>query len=670
MCGIAGYVGGFDQNLLDRMSERIAHRGPDDSGSIVLQGSNPAVGLAHRRLSIIDLSEDGRQPMTVDCPECVCTHDLKDADKIWLTYNGELYNYQELRANLERDGHRFRSHSDTEVLLHLYGAYGERMLSRLNGIFAFAIYDGRRGRREGTIESGDLFLARDGFGVKPLYYSDIRDGFLFASELKSILAADGAPSELDPLAIHHYLAYLWAPAPQTPIKNICKLHPGEALVVRHGHIFRNWFFYDLPYGQSRATENETEVARLLDHQLETAVRRQLVADVEIGAFLSGGLDSSAVVAMMRRIDPDRRPLCYSIGFAGQDDMDGDAPDLPYARKVAEHLDVRWRPIEITPDTINHMAQVLYHLDEPQADPSPINVYLISREARLDGIKVLLSGIGGDDIFSGYRRHLALTLEGLWSWLPERFRKVMAEQASDGTGARHRTRWGKHPMLRRLQKVLVHMGLPEEDRLPAYFLWGQEALRQTLYSGDFQNELAGTDTLAPLKKSLKRIPSESEPLNRMLYLEAKHFLTDHNLNYTDKASMAVGVETRVPLLDPDLVALATRIPARMKQKGRTGKSIFKIAMEKSLPRDVIYRPKIGFGAPMRRWVRNELREMVDETLSVQSLKNRGLFDPAAVHRLVRADREGWIDGAYTIFSLVCIELWLRMFLDRKGTMDGL
>jgi asparagine synthase (glutamine-hydrolysing) len=654
MCGIAGFAGSFDPAVLGTMISCVAHRGPDGEGRRVLEpgGERRRVGLAHRRLSIIDLSQDGAQPMGVRCP--CCGSDAREGDPhagLWLTYNGEIYNFAELRRELEGRGHRFSSRTDSEVLLHLYAEQGPAMLGRLNGIFALALYDGRpAGQREGMLP-GDVLVARDGMGVKPLYYAALPEGVLFGSEIKSLLATGRVPRDLDPEAIHYHLAYLWAPSPHTVLAGVRKLRPGYALVLREGAIAREWCHYDLPYGRAPLAGSREEVAAELARQVEAAVDRQMVADVPVGAFLSGGLDSSAVVAMMRRVRPDYRPRCYSIGFRGDEDVEGNPADLPYARRVAAHLDVDLCVLEIEPDAIRHLERMLYHLDEPQADPAPINALLISEQARADGTRVLLSGAG---------RHYALGLERTWSWLPGLLRGGLAAGArwagQGGLGMMDR------PALRRGAKAFAYADLDADRRMASYWWWTGEAVRRTLYTPAFAEATRGVDTAGPLLQSLARIPGETDPLNRMLYLEAKHFLADHNLNYTDKTGMAAGVETRVPLLDRELVDFATRIPSAYKQRGRVGKAIFKQSMEPFLPHDVIYRPKTGFGAPLRGWLHGELRELREDTLGAASLSRRGWFEPRAVARLVEQDRRGEVDAAYTLFAMMCIELWCRMFVD--------
>jgi asparagine synthase (glutamine-hydrolysing) len=661
MCGIAGFQGEFARELLTRMGELIAHRGPDAYGEAVAvcPGLN-TVGFAHRRLSIIDLSVAASQPMTIACRICAAdaTNDLM------LAFNGEIYNFRELRHDLVSRGHSFRSASDSEVLIHLYAAHGPEMVRCLNGIFAFAIYDSRENGRPNGVERGDLFLARDQLGVKPLYHASLPEGFVFSSELKALTNIAGISREIDLIALHQYLAYLWTPAPRTMLGSVKKLEPGHALLVRDGKVARDWSYYNLPYGQSALDDAESSIAIHLREKVAAAVERQLVSDVPVGAFLSGGLDSSAVVAMMKRSQPGNSPACYSIGFGRDQELDGSPADLPYARRAAEHLGVELRTIEVQPDIIRHLDRMLYALDEPQADPAPIMALLIAERARAEGIKVLLSGAGGDDIFSGYRRHAALRSEGIWSRLPKPARTFVAATArrsAAGRGFHPGGHWG-----RRIVKLFEHADLDADERTIAYFWWSGEAMRRSLYSRDFAAAVAAEDTASPLLESLARIPSERDPLNRMLYLETKHFLADHNLNYTDKTGMAAGVEVRVPLLDIDLVEFAARIPSHLKQKGMVGKYIFRKAMERDLPHDIIYREKTGFGAPLRRWLRNELREQVDDTLSTASLKNRGLFSVEAVQSLVAQDRAGRVDGAYTIFALMCFEKWCRMFVDQTAT----
>ncbi|MBI1302804.1 MAG: asparagine synthase (glutamine-hydrolyzing) [Phycisphaera sp.] len=630
MCGIIGYSGSFEPSALRAGVAAIAHRGPDDSG-VFVDGA-AAVGLGHARLSIIDLSPLGHQPMEA----------LGGA--VQLVFNGEIYNYRELRKELEAKGHAFRGHSDTEVILHLYLEEGEKMLPRLNGIFTIAIFDAR---------IGATLVARDALGVKPLYYTASPRGVAFASEIKGLLALAPASRELDVASLHRYLSFLWCPGEGTPLKAVRKLLPGEAMVLRAGNIERRFTWYRLPAFR--------EVARDLDERasvegterfVRAAVQRQMVADVPVGAFLSGGLDSSAVVAFAREISPDLQ--CFTIRQIGGAEQ-GVADDLPYAEAVARHLGVKLHTVEIEASRMaGDIERMIWQLDEPLADPAPLNVLYICELARKNGMKVLLSGAGGDDLFTGYRRHRAVELERWWSWLPEGARRAI-EGATGRLDQRRATS-------RRLAKLFDGAGLSGDARIANYFRWAREDTLLSLYSPSARAELGGATALAPMLDFMKPLPASLPPLERMLALEQRFFLSDHNLPYTDKMSMAVGVEVRVPLLDLELVEFAARIPTHIKQKGAVGKWVFKKAMEPYLPHDVIYRPKSGFGAPLRRWMRDELRPLVGDLLGPDSLRKRGLFDPEAVARLMQANEEGRIDANYTLLSLLSIEIWCRKFVD--------
>ncbi len=622
--------------LLEQMNTRLSHRGPDDSGICVVKGGG--IGLAHNRLSIIDLSPQGHQPMW----------DI--GEQALIVFNGELYNYRELRKELEDSGFSFKSHSDTEVLLNLYLKDGEAMLPKLNGMFTFAIWDARK---------KILFLARDGLGVKPLYYSQTVKGFLFASELKALLLEPTVERTIDPLAIQSYLTFLWCPAPHTILQSIKKVKPGCAMLVHDGKIKKEWQFYDLPYHQTIKPYSVEEAVAYVQEALKTAVSRQMVADVPVGAFLSGGLDSSSVVAFAKEFSTSAKVQCFTIGIKGQElAAEGMTEDLPYAQKVAHHLNVDLHTIFVGPDSVNHLERMIYHMDEPEADPAALNVLFICQLAHEHGIKVLLSGTGGDDIFTGYRRHHALMGEKYWEWLPTIGRSGLKSflQSLPGSG----------PKTRRLQRAFHYADLEGDERIASYFFWTPPDVVEQLCKPLLdQAQERGNPPSSLLVNSLLNLPQHTSKLNRMLYLDTKHFLADHNLNYTDKMSMATGVEVRVPLLDPDLIHLACQLPLEYKQHGFTGKWIFKKSMESYLPLSVIYRPKTGFGAPLRYWLKNQLKPLVDDVLSPASIKRRGLFDPKAIERLIAMDRAGTVDGAYTIFALLCLELWQKIFLEENA-----
>jgi len=594
----------------------------------------------HTRLAILDLSPLGHQPM------------LSDDGRVVLVFNGEIYNFRELRAGLETLGHRFGGGSDTEVVLRLYleaRRYGDRpdigaLLRQLNGVFALALWDADR---------QEMLLARDALGVKPLYLSQGSAGLHFASEIKALPIGE---SSIDHAAIDRYLSFLWCPGEGTPASSVRKLAPGEAIYVSHGAITGRVTWYRLPVFRDnervRSELSEDEAIRGTVTELRQAVHRQMVADVPVGAFLSGGLDSSSVVAFAREVNPDIR--CFTIEVAGQEE-DGMADDLPYARHVAQHLGV---PLEIVRVDASRMAadlpEMVAQLDEPLADPAPLNVLYISRLAREHGMKVLLSGAGGDDLFTGYRRHRALMFEPTWSWLPQTLRAGL-ENVSRGLDQRQ-------PSLRRVAKLFSGASLEGDERLINYFCWVDRRDLRALYSPAFRAALGKGRAEDPMVDFLAGLPPRTDPLERLLALEQRFFLADHNLIYTDKMSMAVGVETRVPFLDLNLVAFAARIPSRYKQRGSAGKWVLKKAMEPHLPREVIYRSKTGFGAPLRRWMRVELRGLLADVLSERRLRERGLFDPAAVQRLMLANDAGKIDASYTLLSLLCIELWCRRFMD--------
>jgi asparagine synthase (glutamine-hydrolysing) len=384
----------------------------------------------------------------------------------------------------------------------------------------------------------------------------------------------------------------------------------------------------------------------------------MVADVPVGAFLSGGLDSSMVAALAKDSVTNGKLQCFTIECSGSASaVEGMVDDLPYAKRAAEHLGVDLHTVHVGPDMANHLEDMIYHLDEPQGDPAPLNVLFISKLAREHGITVLLSGAGGDDIFSGYRRHLALSRERYWNWMPQPARRCLRNLTQRLPLLT--------PSMRRVAKAFQYAHLDGDERLAGYFNWIDPTVVSGLAGPLLKEGLRGREDSNPLIESLSRLPKDTHALNRMLYLEAKHFLADHNLNYTDKMSMAAGVEVRVPLLDLDLVALAAGLPVKFKQNGTSGKWIFKKAAEPFLPRSIINRPKTGFGAPIRRWLRVELKSMVDDVLSKASLTRRGIFDPERVRELVKMDRLGRIDAAYTIFAIICIEVWCRIFLDRGG-----
>jgi asparagine synthase (glutamine-hydrolysing) len=605
------------------MVDRIAHRGPDNqSVEYIKEGE---VGLGHTRLSIIDLSAKSNQP-------------LWDATrKFCITYNGEIYNYQELKRRLVQKGYRFVSDGDSEVLLNLFIEHGVAALNMLNGIFAFAIWN--------SLDK-TLFLARDQLGVKPLYYAETDTGFVFSSEMKSLLCDQSISRDIDAVAISHYLKFLWCPSPQTPLKSVRKLEPGQRLLVADGEIRDCRKYFELPIS-SEPYSTYDQCKDMLNRALHNSVRRQLVSDVDVGAFLSGGLDSSSVVAIASRELGAKNLPCYTIDFEDAD-KEGMHADLPYAKRVAAFLGTPLEVIRVTPNIAEDLPRLVYQLDEPQADLAPLNAWYIADLARRQGIKVLLSGAGGDDLLTGYRRHYAVMQERYWSWWPKPIREILEA----GTRALPKN----NVPLRRIAKAFEYAGWSASDRVSSYFYW----LHPDKVSGLVNANLNGD--VDPIAKSISDLPDSMTRLQKMLYIDIRFFLADHNFNYTDKVSMAEGVEVRVPLVDREMVDVSMRIPDKYKQHGKHGKWIFKKAMEGMLPKDVIYRPKTGFGVPIRSWLKGELRPMVDELLSPTSLNARGLFNSENVATLIAQDRKGAVDATYTVLSLMVIELWCRQFID--------
>lgn len=628
MCGIVGLISKNSNDKIKECSLAIAHRGPNDEG-IYFDGD---LALAHRRLSIQDLSENGHQPM------------ISYDENYIIIFNGEIYNHWEIRNELESK-YQFISQTDTETILYGFIEYGKEIVKKLNGIFAFSIFNK---------QSKELFIVRDHFGVKPLYYYCDNNLFWFSSELKSIspLKFD---NDLDLESIENYLTFLYSPGEKTPFKKVLKLLPGHFLSLNVNN-FQNFTickYYDILFDNSRLNKNEQELIDELENLLTTVVERQLLSDVPVGFFLSGGLDSSCIVALAKKLHPNKKFNCYTIRTNEGHDMDeGFSNDLYYARIVAKHLDVNLIEVESNVDIVNDFDKMIYHLDEPQADPAPLSVLNICLKAREDGQIVLLGGTAGDDLFSGYRRHQALRFEKYINLTPFFLRKFIKFLI-------YKLAVNK-PIIRRLRKLTSDIDKSQLDRLVGYFSWIDNGVLKNLFSTKTKNLNRVYNPLNILKESLKNIPNEKDLLNKILYLEMKFFLTDHNLNYTDKMSMAAGIEVRVPFLDKELVEFSLQIPTNLKMKGITTKYILKKVMEKYLPHEVIYRSKSGFGAPVRKWITGEMNDMIRERLSEQNITRQGVFDYEKVQELINKNKTGSIDASYTIWSLLAISSWIDQF----------
>jgi asparagine synthase (glutamine-hydrolysing) len=643
MCGISGgfYSKEYSHKVVNGVLRR---RGPDGTG--FWTSSDGQLSLAHVRLSIIDPSNAGHQPM------------LTPDKRVVMVFNGEIYNFRELRNELEGDGYRFQGNSDSEVLLNLFARDGTACFRRLNGIFAAAFWEQ---------DTGLLTLVRDPVGVKPLYVAENTEGLVFASEMKGLLRSGAVQPELDSQAVLAHLGFLWSPGRATLVKGLRKVLPGHVIRVKGGRIVSDEPSRALRFHQLPIPSSDTAAANAVGAAVQTAVERQMVSDVPLGAFLSGGLDSSAVAAFAQQhrqkegAGQSGRLQCFSIEVQqGSTASEGFAEDLPYARRVAAHLGVDLHVVQAGKQMMDRLPEMIYLQDEPTPDPAALNTLLISELARSQGIKVLLSGAGGDDIFTGYRRHYALMQERWWAGWPAPLRSGLAGMA------RHLP--VTHPMTRRVGKALQYAGQDADHRLISYFLWSEPTQALDLLHPDFRAGLTTESLYAPMLQTLSDLPAGESSLNRMLYLECKHFLADHNLNYTDKMGMAAGIEVRVPLLDLDLMDLAGSLPLDMKQRGRIGKWIFKKAMEPYLPHDVIYRPKTGFGVPLRHWLQTILKPLVDDVLCEASINSRGVFNSKEVALLRQRDRAGQVDATYTIFSMVCLELWCRQFIDHQFVID--
>lgn len=607
------------------MNEVLVHRGPDACGSYF--DAETGVGLAHRRLSIIDLDSRSSQPMV-------------SADgSMLMTYNGEIYNYQELRNELERDGVAFRTTSDTEVLLEGFRRSGPEFLARLNGIFAAAILD----KREQT-----LYVFRDHFGVKPLYFAETAEGFVFASEMKALLKLNG-DWKIDRAALVRYLTFLWSPGIDTIIESVKRLPPGYIMTVKDGKVASQRSFYDRSRTVLPDCRTVSDAVELVRARLRDAVKRQMVADVEVGAFLSGGVDSTAIVALATE-SANRPPRCFTMRLAGNAEAsDGMGDDYRYARDFARSIGADLNVLEVDADDTTLLDRAIYHLDEPQADPSMLNVMLISKLAADSGLKVLLSGTGGDDIFGGYRRHIAIANEGYWSWLPRILRRGLAGSARSipvGT-----------PALRRIRKAMEYMDLPALDRLVSYYYWFNPKELRTVLSPTF-HDVQMSKINGPM---IDTLGSRNESaLAAALRLEERHFLADHNLLYTDKGGMSAGVEIRVPFLDKDLVEGASGIPVGMKVRGSETKWILKKAVEPFVPKSILTRPKTGFGAPVRYWVRERMAPAISETLLSRNATDLGIFDRGNLQQLIEKNRRGVVDGSYLLFTAYWMQKWFDIF----------
>ena len=638
MCGICGTVGAGDVGRVERMAATLAHRGPDGDGVRDLSGEGLPAVLGHRRLSIIDPTPRGAQPMA-------------DASgRYWITFNGEIYNYRELRDELRAAGVSFSSDCDTEVLLALYAVHGEGMLERINGMYAFGIWDDHK---------RELFLARDRLGVKPLYYT-LEGGVLsFASEVKALLVDRPRPSmRHDVLA--DYLTFLWVPDPDTLFEGIYKLPPGHYARFSGDKLEITQYWdarFDVEDGQS-----DQDWFERVRETVQEAIRQQMVSDVPVGAFLSGGLDSGAVVATMRRhLD---EVSTYTVGFDPEDLAHEPVPDdLGYARMLGGKLGVDYNERILSPDIVELLPKLVWHMDEPVADPAAITTYLICEAAR-EKMTVVLSGMGADEVFAGYPRYLAAKLGRIAHGLPapalRGAQKLLTGRVTMGPPGRLRA------PRRNFLKMLGGIDQPSViDRHLTYTSYYRHEELGALLSDELRAEIGDVQPLWRHRGYAERVAGE-DWLNQLLYIDQKTFLPCLNLTYTDKMSMAASTEVRVPLLDDEVVDLASKVPPGLKLHGRRRKYVLKKSMEGVLPEEVIWRPKAGFGVPLRAWMANDLKPMVDDLLSPATVAERGLFEPAAVRSLIDDNESGHADNSLRIWALLVLEIWQRTFIDESSS----
>ena len=631
MCGICGIVyhdpaRPAPEELVHRMNDSIRHRGPDDSGVYTDRNA----GLGFRRLAIIDLSPAGHQPMS------------NEDGSVWIVFNGEIYNHLDLRKELIQKGHVYHSRTDSETIIHLWEEDGERCVEKLRGMFAFAIWDSNK---------QTLFLARDREGKKPLFYAQLQDRLLFGSEIKTILQDPAFKVSPDLEAIHLYLAYQSVPAPYSAFEGVKKLPPAHTLLYKNGRISLRRY-WKLSYREKRiikTPQDEIALQEEIIERLREAVRIRLMSDVPLGAFLSGGIDSSIIVALMAGL-MDQPVKTFSIGFT-----DEEYNELPYARQVAERYKTEHHEFIVTPDAQAIFPELVWHYNEPFADSSAIPTYYVSKMAR-EYVTVILSGDGGDENFAGYPRYQntgEYSLNGNYRALFHRLFRLngMAQGFANHGGGWYRS-------FTRLKDL-------DQQKLLYYYriTHFHEQYQAKLYTQDFWKKLNGISTVDWMLDIYRQSDARNF-LDATLDLDLKLYLPDTLMTKTDIASMAHSLEARAPMLDHEFLEFVASIPPELKLKdGTESKYIFKKAVEPYLPRDIIYRKKMGFGVPIDHWFRHELRDMVRDTLLSQRAIQRGYFQREYIEHILDRHQAGGESWQYMIWNLLMLELWHLMFIDQ-------
>lgn len=627
MCGITGFINSglkpANRAVLEAMNQAIFHRGPDEDGFYL----NENVGLAMRRLSIIDLA-GGQQPIF-----------NSDKSKV-IVFNGEIYNFQTLRADLEKRGCKFQTNSDTEVIIHLYDAYGVDCVSHLRGMFAFAIWDER---------AQTLFLARDRVGKKPLLYSRQANGdLIFGSEFRALLEHPQISKEIDHEAIHHYLSYLCVPAPLTAFKQIRKLEPAHWLLWKNGEIQTKRYWLPDFNHKIKISEQEAEEETL--RLLREATKIRLISEVPLGAFLSGGVDSSTVVALMA--EESSTPVkTFSIGFEEED-----FSELKYAKKVAEHIGAEHHEFIVKPNAIEILPTLVEHYGEPYADSSAIPTYYVARETRKH-VTVALNGDGGDESFAGYERYLAMRLSEKYHKVPSFVRKGLIEKAINFVP----TSELKRSRTRDLKRFLKAASLPKVER---YFRWVSaidHESKENLYTESFRNEIKSFDSARFIKPLFDR-QNGNGIVDATMFTDQMTYLPNDLLVKVDIATMANSLEARSPLLDHKVIEFAASLPENIKLKGTENKSLLKKVAGNLVPKEVLYRKKMGFGVPITHWLRGALKDFLRENLLSEKFAKRGIVKKEVVAKIVSEHISSEKDNVWQLWTLLMLELWFQHFID--------
>lgn len=635
MCGLAGFTG-FKNNfeLAEEANQFQKHRGPDNQCT----WNDDYIALAHQRLSIIDLSDEANQPF--------------HKGDLAIVFNGEIYNYKELQSKLKTEKQvSFITSSDTEVILEMYNHFGEECLDQLHGMFAFAIYNK---------ENAELFIARDHFGIKPLFYTKIGQAFAFSSELKTLINLPGFNKTINQKSLVSSLNYLWVSGNDTMFNGCHKLAPAHYLrYSKNGdlQISRYWDLDD----RDKSGKNKSELTLVEEVAvgITSSVNLHMVADVPVSSFLSGGLDSSLIAVLAKNVNKELST--YTISTDSKDKKIEQMPDdEKFAQMVADKYGLNHHVIQISPDIVKDLPFIVRALDEPIGDPAAINTFLICRAAREQGTKVLLSGMGADEIYFGYRRQSATLMAQRYKKLPG-FIKSSIEAITNllpvrlgGKGFKF-ARWAK--------RFLSFANLPiDEAYMRSYSYYDSTELKNLLK----EDATEAIDAINAEHKKIFNSKYNGDVINQICYTDTNLFMLGLNLTYTDRASMAASVEVRVPFIDKEIIKRAMQIPGKFKIKNGTSKYILKKAAEKFLPKEIVYRKKASFGAPIRSWISNDLKEMVDDLLSKESITARGFFHYPVIKKIIEDDRNGREDNAYRIYQLLTLELWCREYVDKGQT----